>query len=68
MYYFDLYGIVPLVPSMQEFSKRNCKTCDYIRLHLRGLTLDVCGKLYRLFALDMDRVYTPQEFIWLFLA
>jgi len=30
-YYFDSYGIVPLVPSIQAFIKRNCTTWDYNR-------------------------------------
>jgi hypothetical protein len=27
--YFDAYGIVPLVPSIQAFLKRNCTTWKY---------------------------------------
>jgi len=33
---------------------------------LRGLTTDVCGKYCRLFALYMDRSFTPKQLILLF--
>ena len=65
-YYFDSYGIVPLVPSIQAFMKRNCTICEYNRRQLQGLTTDVCGKYSCIFALYMDRGYTPQQFISLF--
>ena len=42
-YYFDSYGIVPLVPAIQTFIEGNCTTWDYNRRHLQGLTFDVCG-------------------------
>ena len=28
-YYFDSYGIVPLVPAIQAFQKRHCTTLEY---------------------------------------
>jgi len=64
--YFDSYGIVPLVHSIQGFINRNCATWDYNRRQLHGLTTDVCGKYCCLFSLYMDRGYTPQEFTSLF--
>jgi len=48
-YYFDSYDIVLLVPSIQEFIKRNCATWEYNRRQLQGLTTDVCEKYCRLF-------------------
>ena len=65
-FYFDSYGIVPLVTSIQAFIKRNCKYWEYNRRQLQGLTIDVCGKYCCLFALYMDRAYTSQQFISLF--
>jgi len=61
VYYFDSYGILPLVPSIQAFIKRNCKTWDYNRRQLQGLTTDVCGKYCYLFALYMDRATRPRS-------
>jgi hypothetical protein len=40
-YYFDLYGIVPLVPAIQGFLKRHCTTWDYNKRQLQGLSSDV---------------------------
>jgi hypothetical protein len=65
-YYFDSYGIIPLVPSFQAFLKHNCTTWEYNKRQLQGLTSDVCGQYCWLFALFMDRGYTPQQFITLF--
>jgi len=65
-YYFDSYGILPLLPSFQAFIKRNSKAWGYNRRQLQGLTTDVFGKYCCLFALYMDRSYTPQQLISLF--
>jgi len=65
-YYFDSYGIIPLVTSIQAFLKRNCTTWEYNKRQLQGLSSDVCGQYCCLFALFMDRGYTPQQFITLF--
>jgi len=43
-HYFDSYGIVPPVPSIQAFIKRKCMIWDYNRRQLQGLTTDVYGK------------------------
>jgi len=67
-YYIDSYGIIPLVPSIQAFVKRKRKTWEYNRRQLQGLTADVCRKYCYLFALYMDRGYTPQQFNSLFNA
>jgi len=62
-YYFDPYGIVPLVPSIWAFIKRNCTTWDYNRRQLQDLTTDVCSKYCCLFVLNVDRGYTTKQFI-----
>jgi len=54
------------VPSIQAFIKRIRMTCGYNRRQLQGLTPDVCGMYYCLFALYMDRAYAPKQFIALF--
>jgi hypothetical protein len=65
-YYFDSYGIVPLVPAIREFLRRNCTVWHYNKRQLQGPTSNVCGKYCCLFALYMDRGYTPQQFVGLF--
>ena len=65
-YYFDSYGIVPLVPATQAFLKRQCTTLKYKKRQLQGLTSEFCGQYCCLFALYMDRGYTTQPFITLF--
>ena len=67
-YFIDSYGIVPLVPTIQAFIKRNCMTWDYNRRQLQVLTAEVCGTFCCLFALYMYWGYTPQQFISLFIA
>jgi hypothetical protein len=65
-YYFDSCGLAPYVPSIQAFLKRTCIVSDFNKTQLRGLTTIVCGKYCCLFALYMDRGYTPKHFISLF--
>ena len=65
-YYFDSYGIVPFVPEIVDFVRRNSTTWDRNKRQLQSLTSDVCGKYCCLFALYMDRGYTPQQFVALF--
>jgi hypothetical protein len=66
-YYFDSYGIFPLVPSIQAFLKHNCTIWEYNKRQLQGLTSEICGQYCCcLLALFMDRGYTPQQFITLF--
>jgi len=62
-YYFDSYGIVPLVPAIQAFIRRNCITWDHNRRQLQSLTCNNCGKYYCLFVLYMDRGFTPKQFV-----
>jgi len=65
-YYFDSYGIVPFVLEIVDFVRRNSTTWDRNKIQLQRLTSDVCGKYCCLFALYMDRGYTPQQFVTLF--
>jgi len=58
-YYFDSYGIVPYVPDIVDFVQRNSTTWDCNKRQLESLTCDVCGKYSCLFALYIDRGYTP---------
>jgi len=43
-YYFDSYGILPFVPNILAFIRRNCRTWDHNKRQLQGLSSDVCGK------------------------
>jgi hypothetical protein len=61
-YYFDSYGVPPLIPSIQASIRRNYTVWDYNSVQLQGPTTTVCGKYCCLFALYMDRGYTPQQF------
>jgi len=65
-YYFDSYGIVPLVPAIQAFIRRNCITWDHNRRQLQSLTSNNCGKYCCLFVLYMVRGLTPKQFVGLF--
>jgi len=65
-YYFDSYGIVPFVPDNLAFVTRNCTAWDRNKSTLQSLTSDVCRKYCYIFALYMDRGYTPQQFVELF--
>jgi hypothetical protein len=53
--------MVPLVPAIPEFLRRNCTVWHYNKRRLQGPTSNVCGKYCCLFAL-----YTPQHFVGLF--
>jgi len=64
--YFDSYGIVPFVPDIVDFVQRNSTIWDRNKRQLQSLRSDVCGKYCCLFALYMDRGYTPQQFVALF--
>ena len=66
VYYFDSYGILPLVTAIQTFLHQTCTTWEYNKRQLLCLTSDFCGQYCCLFALYMDRGYTPPQFIPLF--
>ena len=65
-YYFDSYGLPPFIPSIQSFINRKCIVRDYNTIQLQGPTSNVCGKYCFIFALYMDRGYTPRQFVGLF--
>jgi len=50
-YDFVSYGIVPFVPEIVDFVRRNSTTWDRNKIQLQSLTSDVCGKYCCLFAL-----------------
>ena len=64
-YYFDSYALPPYIPSIQSFLRRNSSVWDYNTIELHGRTSTVCGKYCCLFALYMDRSYTPKQFVGL---
>ena len=67
-YFFDSYGIFPFITTIQAFLRRNCTVWDYDVTRLQGLTSAVCGHYCCLFALYIDRGYTPKQFVALFNA
>ena len=65
-YFFDSYGLPPLIPDITHFLRRACIVWDYNSTRLQVLTSSVCGKYCCLFALYMDRGYSPKRFVGLF--
>ena len=65
-YYFDSYGIVPFIPDIRDFLKRTCTVWYHNSTQLQGLMSTVCGHYCCVFALYMDRGFTPQQFVRLF--
>ena len=65
-FYFDSYGLRPYIPSIRSLLKRTCPVWNFNAVQLQGLTSAVCGHYCCLFALYLDRGYTPQQFISLF--
>lgn len=64
-YYFDSYGTLPFITTIQAFLRRMFTAWEYNSIQLQGLTSTVCGKNCCLFALYMGRGYTPKQFICL---
>jgi hypothetical protein len=62
-YYYDSYWLPPYIPAIQTFLKRTCIVSEYNATQLQGLTSTVSGKYRCLFALYVDRGYTPKHFI-----
>jgi len=60
-YFFDSYGIVPLVPDIAAFKRRNCTVWDYNRRQLQGLTINVCSKYCFLLATYTDLGSPPKN-------
>jgi hypothetical protein len=65
-YYFDSYGLFPLIPAIRHFLRRACILWSYNARTLQGFTTDVCGQYACLFALYMDRGLSPRQFLELF--
>ena len=65
-FYFDSYGLPPYLPPVCNFLRRNSLLWDYNNVQLQGLTSTVCGHYCCLFALYMDKGYTPLEFVSIF--
>jgi len=65
-FYFDSYGLHPYIPSIRCLLKRTCSVWDYNTTQLQGLTSSVCGQYSCLFALYLNRGYSPKQFISLF--
>jgi hypothetical protein len=59
-FYYDSYGLPPLIPSTQKFLRRNCTVRDFNKTQMQGLTSVVCGKYCCICALYMDKGFTPQ--------
>ena len=64
-FYFGSYGLPQFIPSIQSFINRNGIVLPYNTVQLQGTTSTVCGKYCCLFALYMDRGYTPRHFVML---
>ena len=67
-YFFDSYGRCPHIPGILDFIRRHCTVCQYNKTQLQVPTTTVCGEYCCLFALYMDRGYTPKQFEGLFAA
>ena len=65
-YFFDSYGLPPHLPSILTLLRRACSVWEYNTTHLQGLTSTFCDKYCCLFALYMDRGYSPKQFVGLF--
>jgi hypothetical protein len=67
-YYFASYVNSPIVRTLRSFLRSNCAVWDYNTVHLQGLTRTVYSQYCYLFALNMDKCYTPKQFVRLFNA
>jgi hypothetical protein len=65
-YFFDSYSLPPLIPNITDFQRRTFTVCDYNPAQMQGLTTSVWGKYCCLFALYMDRGYSPKPFVGVF--
>jgi hypothetical protein len=65
LYYFDSYGLPPLIHSIQSFIKRNCNVWEYNSVQLQGSNTTVCGKYCCLLAMFTYRGFSPQKFVGL---
>jgi len=65
-FYFDSYVLRPYIPSIRSLLKRTCPVWNFNTIQLQGLTSSVCGHYCCVFALYLDKVYFPKQFINLF--
>ena len=63
-FYFDSYAL-PFIPCTESFLHRNSIVQNYNTVEQQGPTSTVCGKYCCLFALHMDRGYTPRQYVGL---
>jgi len=66
-YFFDSYGRYPHIPGILDFIRRHFTVWQYNKRQLQGPTTTV-GEYCCLFALYMDRGYTPKQYEGLFAA
>ena len=62
-YFFDSYGILPLVPGIKASIRHNSTVWDYNRAQLQGLASNACGNYRCPFVLYTDWRCTPKQFI-----
>jgi len=60
-YFFDSYGRYPHIPEILDFIRRHCTIWQYNKTQIQGPTTTDCGEYCCLFALYMDRGYTPNN-------
>ena len=65
-YFFDSYGLPPLIPSIVTFVRRTCSVWEYITTQLQGWTSTFCGQYCCLFVLYIHRGYSPRQFVGIF--
>ena len=65
-YFFDSYGLPPLIPSILTFLRRTCSVWEYNTTQLQEWTCNVCEHYCCIFALYMHRGYSPRQFEGLF--
>ena len=65
-FYFDSYGLRPYIPSIRSLLQRTCPVWNFNAVQLQCLASTVCGHYCSLFALYLDRGYSPKQFSSLF--
>jgi hypothetical protein len=65
-YFFDSYGLFPLVPAIRDFLRRTCAVWGYNDRTLQVLAMEDCGQYACLFAACVDRGFEPARFAVLF--
>ena len=65
-FYFDSFGRPPYIANIQDFLRRNFTVREYNAIRLQSPTTTLCGHYFCLFALHVDRGYSPKHFVSLF--